>query len=74
MMAFIEIMMREAPIRTAGKASKNICVACFLKMYQSELNPLSNMSGGKKINRIPLGSILDTASIDYPRMPISLEK
>lgn len=74
MIAFIENMIREAPMRTAGKASRNICVACFLKMYQSELNPLSNMSGGKNSNRIPLGSILDTAVMDYPRIPILGEK
>jgi hypothetical protein len=39
-MALIENMMMEAPISTAGKASRKICVACFLKVYQSELNAL----------------------------------
>lgn len=52
-------MISDAPTRTQGNASMNICVACFLKMYQSELNPLSNIRGGKNINRMPRGSMLD---------------
>lgn len=59
MIALIENIMKEAPTSTAGNAKIKICVACFLNMYQSELNPLSNIKGGKNINKIPLGSIVD---------------
>jgi len=64
----------DAPTSTAGKAKMNICNDCFLKMYQSELNALSNMRGGKKMSRIPRGSIYDIVLIDYPIIPISFEK
>lgn len=62
--------MTEAPIKTAGNANINICTACFLNMYQSELNALSNIKGGKNISKMPLGSIFDIVVIDYPRIPI----
>lgn len=52
-------MIIDAPTRTQGNANMNICVACFLNIYQSELNPLSNIKGGKNISRMPRGSILD---------------
>ena len=52
----------------------NIWVACFRNMYQSELKPLSNIKGGRNINSIPRGSIFDIVFIDYPIIPISLEK
>lgn len=74
MMALIENIIIDAPTRTAGNANIKICIACFLKTYQSELNALSNISGGKNINKIPRGSICDIVSIDYPIIPISFEK
>jgi hypothetical protein len=40
MITLIENIITDAPINTAGKASKNIWVPCFLKVYQSELNAL----------------------------------
>jgi hypothetical protein len=43
-------------------------------MYQSELNPLSKIKGGKNISKIPFGSMLDIVLIDYPIIPMSLEK
>jgi hypothetical protein len=39
-------------------------------MYQSELNELSNISGGKNINKIERGSIYDIVFIDYPMTPV----
>lgn len=66
--------MSEAPMSTAGKARMKIWVACFLKMYQSELNPLSKISGGRKISRMLLGSILAMVLMDSPMTPMSLEK
>lgn len=52
----------------------NICTDCFLKMYQSEFNELSKIKGGKKINKIPLGSVLDIYWMDSPMMPVWGEK
>jgi hypothetical protein len=74
MIALIENMIIEAPTNTAGNAKIKICIACFLKMYQSELNALSKIKGGRKINSMPLGSIFDIVLIDYPIMPMSFEK
>jgi len=62
-------MIINALIRTEGKARMNICTACFRNTYQSELNELSKMSGGRKIKRMPLGSILLVASIESPIIP-----
>lgn len=46
-------MTKSALTNTAGKAKINICVACFLKVYQSEFKAHSKTSGGKKINNKP---------------------
>jgi len=43
------------------------------KTYQSELKELSKMRGGKNINRIPLGSMPDVASIESPIIPRNCE-
>lgn len=67
-------MISDAPKSTAGKANIKICVDCFRNMYQSELKPLSNINGGKKIIRMPLGFILAIVVSDYPKIPMSLEK
>lgn len=69
MTVLIETMMMSALISTEGKAKIKICTACFLKTYQSELNELSKISGGRKINKIPRGSIPEVASIESPMMP-----
>ena len=71
-MTFIENMMMRAPTSTAGKANINIWMDCFLKIYQSELNELSKIRGGKNINSIDLGSIKEIFLIDYPMMPVLL--
>jgi hypothetical protein len=39
-------------------------------MYQSELNELSKINGGKNINKIERGSIYDIVLIDYPITPV----
>lgn len=41
-------------------------------MYQSELNELSKINGGKNINKIERGSIYDIVLIDYPITPVWL--
>lgn len=69
MTSLMENMMMNALTRTEGNASMNIWTACFRKTYQSELNELSKMRGGKKIKRIPLGSIPEVASIESPIIP-----
>lgn len=69
MTVLIDSMMIRALISTEGKAKMKICTACFLKTYQSELNELSKISGGRKINNIPLGSMPEVASIESPMMP-----
>lgn len=65
----IESMIMKALTKTEGKAKMKICTACFLKTYQSELKELSKMSGGRKIKRIPLGSMPEVASIESPMIP-----
>lgn len=60
-MHLIDIMMMKALMSTDGKARMKICEACLRKTYQSELKELSKMSGGRKIRRIPLGSIPEVA-------------
>lgn len=69
-MILIENMIIRAPTNTAGKASMNICTDCFLKMYQSELKELSKISGGKKMSKMPCGSIEEICLIDYPITPV----
>lgn len=69
-MTLIENIIIKAPISTAGKASMNIWTDCFLNIYQSELNELSKMSGGRKISKIPCGSIEEICFIDYPITPV----
>ena len=61
--------MMKALTSTEGKARINICTACFLKTYQSELNELSKIRGGKKMRRIPRGSMPEVAYIESPIMP-----
>lgn len=70
MMDFIQNMMMSAPTSTAGKAKIKIWTDCFLKMYQSELNELSKMSGGKNINKIEWGFIVEMYFNDYPKIPV----
>jgi hypothetical protein len=67
-------MMVNALTKTAGKARINIWMDCFLKMYQSELNELSKIRGGRKISKISRGSIFDICLIDYPMMPVLLHE
>lgn len=69
MTSLIEHIKTNAPIITQGKAKIKICADCFLKTYQSELNELSKMRGGRKIRSIPLGSISDVASNESPMIP-----
>lgn len=69
MIPLMDIIMMNALISTEGKAKMKICTACFLKTYQSELKELSKISGGRKIKRIPRGSIPDVAYIESPIMP-----
>jgi hypothetical protein len=63
-MSFKLNMMRNALTSTEGKAKMKIWTACFLKMYQSELNAPSKMRGGKKMSRMPLGSISEIVMMD----------
>ena len=60
--------------KTEGNARINIWTACFLKMYQSELNAPSKINGGRKISRIPLGSISEMVMIESPITPRSEAK
>lgn len=69
MIPLIEIMIIKALISTDGNAKIKICTACFLKTYQSELKELSKIRGGKKIKRMPRGSMPEVASIESPIMP-----
>jgi len=69
MTSLIDSMIMSAPTNTQGKAKIKICPACFLKTYQSELKELSKMSGGKKMRRIPRGSMPDVAVIESPTIP-----
>lgn len=39
-------------------------------MYQSELKEDSKIRGGKKMRRMPLGSIEDISLMDSPMMPM----
>lgn len=61
--------MINAPISTQGKARIKIWDACFRKTYQSELKELSKINGGKKISKIPRGSMPEVAFIESPTMP-----
>jgi hypothetical protein len=54
-------MMIRALTNTDGKARMKICTACFLKTYQSELKELSKIRGGKKMRRMPRGSMPEVA-------------
>jgi hypothetical protein len=67
-------MMINALIKTEGKAKMKIWTACFLKMYQSELKAPSKMRGGKKMSRMPLGSISEIVMMDSPMTPRSVAK
>lgn len=58
------IIIRIALTNTDGKAKMKIWTDCFLKMYQSELNAPSKISGGKKMISIPLGSMSDMVMMD----------
>jgi hypothetical protein len=62
-------MIKKALINTEGKANIKIWVACFLKMYQSELKAPSKIKGGKKIRRMPCGLISEMIVMDYPMIP-----
>lgn len=70
MTTLIESIMTKALTNTAGKANMKICIDCFLKIYQSELKELSKIRGGRKMSRIPRGSIDDICLIDYPIIPV----
>ena len=73
-MTLTENMINRALMRTAGNARINIWIDCFLKMYQSELKELSKMRGGRKMSKIPLGSMDDICLIELPTMPRLYEK
>lgn len=62
-------MIKNALTKTDGKAKIKIWTDCFLKMYQSELKAPQKMSGGKKMRRIPLGSIYEMAIMESPITP-----
>ena len=67
-------MIAMALTKTEGNARMNIWTDCFLKMYQSELNAPSKINGGRKISRIPLGSISEMVMIESPITPRSEAK
>jgi hypothetical protein len=73
MTILIENIIIIALIRTEGNAKINICTACFLNTYQSEFNELSKIRGGKKMSKIPRGSIYAVDYIDSPMTPSSFE-
>ncbi len=62
-------MMTKALTKTEGNARMKICTDCLRKMYQSELKAPSKINGGRKMMRIPRGSICEMAMIDSPMTP-----
>lgn len=62
-------IIAKALTNTEGNAKMNIWTDCFLKIYQSELNAPSKINGGKKISKIPRGSIYEIVMIDSPMTP-----